>query len=281
MNFLFLGNFIFFFFQVEEPYEIYHDKTFKSRTFYFPSHNFTIATIWAPFLVKYEQNKNSGSKSKSEIQVYLDVLEERWTESYGKYDYIVIAAGQWFTKTAVMWEDGKIVGCHDCAEKNIEEIGIEKPYRKALTLAFDFITSSDHKPVIFFRTWTPDHFEYGEWFNGGICNRTGPYKEGECQGKEFDQLIRNIEVDEFSKVVGAASDKGIRMQLLDTFHLSLLRPDGHPGPYRHYHPFDEDKTAKVQNDCLHSCLPGPIDTWNDLAMKILQDAGIIKSSTTY
>ncbi|XP_020250219.1 protein trichome birefringence-like 26 isoform X2 [Asparagus officinalis] len=266
--------------KVEEPVETYHDETSKSRTFYFPSHNFTLATIWAPFLVKYRENDNiANSIRNKEFQVYLDTLEEKWTQSYHKYDYIVIASGQWYLKSIILWEDGKIVGCHNCAEKSIKEIGVEHPYRRSLKTAFNFITSSDHKPLVFFRTWMPDHFEYGEWFSGGICNRTRPYKEGEYNGKEFDQVMRDVEVDEFAKVVEVASERGTHIKLLDTFHLSLLRPDGHPGPYRHYPPSDTNKTAKIQNDCLHSCLPGPIDTWNDLTMKIMVDGGAIKSSS--
>jgi len=204
-------------------------------------------------------------------------LEEKWTTSYHKYDYIVIATGQWYTKSFVAWEQGKITGCHNC-EEGYKEIQLEYPYRKALETAFSFITSSDHKPFVFFRTWASSHFEYGEWFSGGICNRTRPYKEGEYAEKLFDQSMRNIEVEEFEKMVGAAEGRGVRMELLDTFHLSSLRPDGHPGPYRKYHPFDEDKNARVQNDCLHSCLPGPIDTWNDLIMKKLQNAGAVEPS---
>ncbi|KAK1269058.1 hypothetical protein QJS04_geneDACA008153 [Acorus gramineus] len=47
--------------------------------------------------------------------------------------------------------------------------------------------------------------------------------------------------------------------------MSLLRPDGHPGPYREFHP-----SSKVQSDYLHWCLPGPIDAWNDVVMLMVR-----------
>ncbi|KAG0492116.1 hypothetical protein HPP92_005514 [Vanilla planifolia] len=262
--------------KVEEPYEIYHDKPFKCRTWYFANHNFTLAMIWAPLLVKADIFEDDDGKAKSEIQIHVDVLEEKWTSQYSKYDYVIFSGGQWFLKTMVVWESNGIVGCHNCKNSSIKEIGVDYPYRMALRLAYQFMTSSKHKPLVFFRTWTPDHFEYGEWFSGGICNRTSPYNEEQYTGKPVDHVMMRIEMEEFEKATATAEEGGARLKLLDTFHLSLLRPDGHPGPYRTFDPFGKGKsTAKVQNDCLHWCLPGPIDTWDELIMKMLVDEGEI------
>lgn len=265
--------------KVEEPVEVYHDKPFKCRTWYFSGHNLTVAMIWSPFLVKSETFEDDDGKAVSEIQLHLDTVEEKWASQYSKYDYILFSGGQWFLKTMVMLENNTIVGCHNCKESNLRELGIDYPYRRALQTVYEFMSSSDHKPLILFRTWTPDHFEYGEWFSGGVCNRTIPYGEGKYSGKPVDHIMRNIEVEEFRKAAAVNSRDGARLKLLDTFHLSLLRPDGHPGPYRTLNPFGgKDKNAKVQNDCLHWCLPGPIDTWNELIMKILVDEGDISYS---
>ncbi|PKA64232.1 hypothetical protein AXF42_Ash009452 [Apostasia shenzhenica] len=266
--------------KVEEPVEVYHDKPYKSRTWHFANSNLTLANIWAPFLVKSEANVDDEGRSKSEIQLHLDTLDPKWTDQYDKYDYILFSGGQWFLKTMVMWENNTAVGCHNCQNKNLKELGFEYAYRKALSTTYDFMISSSHKPMIIFRTWTPDHFEYGEWFSGGICNRTIPYYEGQYGGKSVDHDMIRIEVDEFDKAAVVAAEKGARLSLLNTFHLSLLRPDGHPGPFRTFHPFEKDKHAKVQNDCLHWCLPGPIDTWNELIMKMLVDSGDISFSAS-
>nr|QRG28775.1 trichome birefringence-like protein 34 [Dendrobium officinale] len=255
--------------KVDEPVEVYHDETYKSRAWYFANHNLTISVIWSPFLVKSKISEDDQGKAKAQVQLYLDILEPKWTSQYNNYDYIIFSGGQWFLKTMVMWENNSIVGCHNCNDKNIKELGYDYAYRKALQMSYDFMTSSEHKPLIFFRTWTPDHFEHGEWFSGGVCNRTSPYGEGQYNGKPVDHDMRGIEVEEFEK----ALKKGARLKLLDTFNLSLLRPDGHPGPYRTFHPFAKSKKAQVQNDCLHWCLPGPIDAWNELVMKMLVDEG--------
>ncbi|XP_020259113.1 protein trichome birefringence-like 26 [Asparagus officinalis] len=53
----------------------------------------------------------------------------------------------------------------------------------------------------------------------------------------------------------------IHLEMLDVYHLSLPRPDGHPDKYR-----GVEGTA---HDCLHWCLPGPVDAWNDLMMAMI------------
>ncbi|KAJ4885526.1 Protein trichome birefringence-like 25 [Raphanus sativus] len=69
--------------------------------------------------------------------------------------------------------------------------------------------------------------------------------------------------------------------LLGTTSMSLLRPDGHPGPYRYPNPFSGMKIrdpVHVQNDCLHWCLPGPIDSWNDLMVEVMLNREIDNKS---
>ncbi|GJW34416.1 trichome birefringence-like protein 26, partial [Tanacetum coccineum] len=91
---------------------------------------------------------------------------------------------------------------------------------------------------------------------------TVPFKNGEIDMRDIDMLMRDIELEEYENAKEGMHGSALR--LFDTTRLSLLRPDGHPGPYRVFHPFDgHDGNAKVQNDCLHWCLPGPIDSWND------------------
>ncbi|XP_075644418.1 protein trichome birefringence-like 25 [Castanea sativa] len=255
--------------QVEQAVEVYHDEEYRSKRWHFPSHNFTLSVIWTPFLIKAAIFEDLNGVSSSEIQLYLDKLDERWTEQYKDFDYAVISGGKWFLKTAIYYDNNNITGCHYCPGKNLTELGFDYAYRKALQLVLNFITSNDHKAFVFFRTTTPDHFENGEWFSGGNCNRTMPFKEGEVDMRGIDTIMRDIELEETGKAVKVGSGNGVILKLLDTTRLSVLRPDGHPGPYRQFQPFAKDKNAKVQNDCLHWCLPGPIDSWNDLLMELV------------
>ncbi|KAJ7951273.1 Protein trichome birefringence-like [Quillaja saponaria] len=255
--------------QVEPPVEVYHDEEYKSKKWRFPSHNLTISGIWTPFLLKAAIFEDNNGISYSDIQLDLDSLDEKWTSQYKSFDYVVIGCGKWFLKTTIYHENNTVMGCHNCPGKNLRELGFDYAYQKALQLVFNFFTtSSEHKATVFFRTTTPDHFDNGEWFSGGYCNRTVPFKEGEVHMKDVDNLMRNIELEEFAKAAALRPEE-VNLKLLDISRLSLLRPDGHPGPYRQFQPFADDKNAKAQNDCLHWCMPGPIDSWSDFLMEML------------
>lgn len=255
--------------KVEEAVEVYHDKDYQSKRWFFPIHNFTLSVIWSPFLVKAIISEDMNGVSSSEVQVYLDTLNEIWLDQYQSFDYIIISSAKWFLKPSIYWENNKMIGCHYCPGKNLTDFKIEDAYRRALQLALNFIATSNHKGSIFLRTSTPDHFENGEWSSGGTCNRTVPFKEGEVSLKSLDEMLREIELEEFKKAEALSLERGVNLKLLDTNPLSLLRPDGHPGPYRQFQPFAQDRNAQVQNDCLHWCLPGPIDSWNDLIMEMV------------
>jgi hypothetical protein len=252
---------------VEEANEVYHDEEYRSKIWKFPSHNFTLSVIWSPLLLKADIFEDNNGVSSKEIELYLDILDTKWTNQFNNFDYVLMAGGKWFLKTAIYHENGTITGCHNCPGKNLTELGFDYAYRKALQLVFDFLAGkTNHNTTVFFRTTTPDHFENEQWFNGGYCNRTVPFKEGQIDISNLDSIMRGIELEVFNKA--AATSRGENLKLFDTTWLSLLRPDGHPGPYRYFHPFENGK-VQVQNDCLHWCLPGPIDSWNDILMQML------------
>lgn len=48
---------------------------------------------------------------------------------------------------------------------------------------FDFVTGSNHKAIVFFN---------GEWFSGGYCNRTVPFKEDLIDINDIDSIMREV-----------------------------------------------------------------------------------------
>ncbi|KAM3192249.1 hypothetical protein ACQJBY_069469 [Aegilops geniculata] len=256
--------------KVEDPTEVYHDKTYQSRRWHFPSYNFTLSLVWAPFLVKAEIFEDENGFSSAEPRLTFDVLDANWISQWTTFDYVIISTGQWFFKKAVYLEKGAVIGCHFCQDKSLKEVSIDYSFRRALREAFRFITTSAHRPVVFYRTWSPSHFEGGEWFSGGRCDRKAPFKPREAGDRALDNLMWRVERAEFAKAAAADGGEGRRLRLLDTYEMSLQRPDAHAGPYRAYQPFAKGAAAdKVQNDCLHWCLPGPIEAWNDIIMQML------------
>ncbi|CAA0812110.1 Protein trichome birefringence-like 24 [Striga hermonthica] len=255
---------------VENPTEVYHDENYKSRRWVFPSHNLTVSVLWSPFLAKAAIFEDINGVSTSEIELHLDTLDESWTQQYPTFDYIIFSGGKWFTKGTIYYENNLVLGCHHCPKRNLTELGFNFAYRKVIRNVFDHIIRSNHKgAAVFYRTSTPDHFEGGEWFSGGACKRVSPARKGEFELKELNRILRDVELEEFGKARVRAKEEGVSLRLLDVGPLSLLRPDGHPGPYRFFQPFARGREEKVINDCLHWCLPGPIDTWNDMLMEMV------------
>ncbi|KAL0426097.1 UNVERIFIED_CONTAM: protein trichome birefringence-like 26 [Sesamum radiatum] len=208
------------------------------------------------------------SQVEQTVEVYHDepYKNRRWSFPSHRFTVSVIWAP--FLTKAFTFEDD------DGVSSGLIQLHLDKldtyAYRKALNSTLKFISETKHRPYIFFRTTTPDHFENGEWNTGGYCNRTRPFKAGEIGINVVDEIMRNVELEEFEWAAARGSGNGMSLKLFDTTMLSLLRPDGHPGVYRQFHPYDgKDKEAKIQNDCLHWCLPGPIDSWNDLMMEML------------
>ncbi|XP_047336661.1 protein trichome birefringence-like 16 isoform X2 [Impatiens glandulifera] len=98
----------------------------------------------------------------------------------------------------------------------------------------------------FYRALSPRHFFNGDWNTGGTCDSTTP-------------MSRGLEVlkEESDDVVGAGAVKGTSVQLLDITGLSQLRDEGHMSRY-------SIRATPGMQDCLHWCLPGIPDTWNEI-----------------
>lgn len=256
--------------QVEIPTNLYRDEMDRFVYWHFPSYNFTLSVLWSPFLVDGTEDEYDGF-AKGIEKLRLDTVDKKWATSLHKYDYVVLSSGQWFLKTSVYYVDNKVVGCHNCRPGiDLAQVGFYYAFRIALRTVFDFLVSSEYTGMVFFRTFTPDHFENGRWDNGGKCLRRAPFRSNNTSLQGMTAEMYKIQLEEFGKTLLNSSDFRFTFRLADTTYASLLRPDAHPGPYRYFQPFARDKKAKVQNDCLHWCLPGAIDTWSAMLLEMLK-----------
>ncbi|KAG5062028.1 hypothetical protein JHK85_003211 [Glycine max] len=119
-------------------------------------------------------------------------------------------------------------------------------------------------------------------FYRGICSKTKPYREGQRQLEGENAKIRRIQFEEVERAKARAKElgkakakagnfKGFTLEVLDITKLALLRPDGHPGAFMNPFPFAKGVPKHVQNDCVHWCLPGPIDTWNEIFLEMMKN----------
>lgn len=250
----------------------------KFRRWHFGSHNITISIYWSPFLVRGVEKSKTGPDHN---ELYVDTVDERWGVDLDHIDMIVFSIGHWFLHPAVFYEGGSVLGCHYCPGLNHTEIGFYDVMRKAIKTALKTIIerkgANGNGIHVFLTAFSPSHFE-GEWDKAGACPKTKPFKEGEKMLEGMDADMRAIEVEEMEAAkVNAMQFKGLRLEILDVTKLSLMRPDGHPGPYMYPFPFANGVQERVQNDCVHWCLPGPIDTWNQILLEVIRKRSLQSS----
>ncbi|XP_022844791.1 protein trichome birefringence-like 19 [Olea europaea var. sylvestris] len=227
------------------------------------SYNFTIARFWSPFLVK------SKEENSDLFNLYLDEFDESWTNYIDKFDYIILSAGQWFRRPAMYYENHQLVGCNYCKIPNVTNFWITYGYERAFRTAFKAInTLGNYKGITFLRTFTPSHFENGEWNEGGNCIRQRPFKRNESILEGMNMDFYMIQLKEFRVAKIEGKKKGSRFRLIDPTRAMLLRPDGHPSKYWRWIP--ENVNVTELNDCVHWCLPGPIDSWGDFLLHLLK-----------
>jgi hypothetical protein len=113
------------------------------------------------------------------------------------------------------------------------------------------------------RTVPPSQYENGEWNKDGDYLLSRPSRRGEKRIQGIELYLHKLQMEEFERAAGAAA---VRMLLMDTTEAMMSRADAHPSKFRGWTP---EKYFTVYHDCVHWCLPGAIDTWNDMLLHML------------
>ncbi|KAM0941736.1 putative PMR5 domain, PC-Esterase [Dioscorea sansibarensis] len=252
--------------KVAYPKDISRNKDENFKHMYYSDYNFTISIFWSPFLVKAHQADTEGPNGTGLWDLYLDKADDKWSSEIESYDYIIISGGNWFTRPSKFFIEQKLIGCHFCLLNNVTDLTLRYSHRAAFNTAFSTINKMENfKGQIILRTVSPSHFENGEWSKGGDCVRRKPYTRNEVKFEGLDEEFYRVQVEEFLKAEMEGKKKGIEFKLMDISEVMLLRPDGHPSRYGHW----KHENVTLYNDCVHWCLPGPIDAWNDFMFHIL------------
>ncbi|ONK70223.1 uncharacterized protein A4U43_C05F31530 [Asparagus officinalis] len=240
---------------------------YKSRTWLFRAHDFTLANFWSPFLVNANEAEPNGDPLNGVYNLYLDEPDKNWTMHINKFDYVIISAGQWFFRPVIYYENNKLIGCYSCNQANINNLPMYYGYARAFRTSFKALYGlNGFKGMTFLRTFSPAHFENGEWNKGGNCIRKTPFKSNETSLRGFMLETYMTQIEEFKDAAREAKRRGLKFRLLDITEVMLLRADGHPSIYGHW---PHEKVLQY-NDCVHWCLPGPVDVWNDFMLEILK-----------
>nr|CAB3470282.1 unnamed protein product [Digitaria exilis] len=259
--------------KVEYPKDISKTTNPEFRTLHYESHNFTLAIFWSPFLVRGYQ----PDPSRHMWNIHLDEPDAAWVTGIAGFDRVLISAANWFTRPAMFYEAGRVVACHYCLAPGVPDMtrghSLRMAFRAALRALLTAAAAPGFEGTVIVRTLSPtSHFEGGEWDRGGDCRRTRPLVAGSdgtgMAGLDLD--FHTAQVEEFARAKAELETSGdgkgkVRMVLMDTTPAMVLRPDGHPSRYGHW----AHENVTLYNDCIHWCLPGPIDAWNEMLLQML------------
>ncbi|CAN4082788.1 unnamed protein product [Withania somnifera] len=251
------------------PVDISETTDTRYRRWLYKDYNFTIMALWSPQLIKSNLSNPNGDPYYGVMNLYLDKADDVWASQVDKLDIVIISGGQWFFRPFLFYENYQLIGCHKCNEKNVTQHTHYYGYRMAFRTAFKTLLS--HKKLkgrlVMLRPFSPAHFENGEWNTGGNCNRTRPFKNQEMKLDGYELKMYMTQLEEFKAAEREGRKKGVKFRLLDTTEAMVMRPDGHPNHYGHW------PHEKKLPDCVHWCMPGPVDTWNELLLATLKMEG--------
>uniref|UniRef100_A0A5B6ZRH2 Uncharacterized protein n=1 Tax=Davidia involucrata TaxID=16924 RepID=A0A5B6ZRH2_DAVIN len=212
----------------------------------FPSTNTTILYYWSASLCDLEPLDITNPATN--YAMHLDRPPAFLRRFLHKFDVLVLNTGH-------HWNRGKLqanrwimhVGGMPNTDRKIAAIAGAKNF--TIYSIVNWVNSQLPKyPGLkaFYRSISPRHFFNGDWNTGGTCDNTTPLSGGK-------EVLQDISGDPLA----AGAVKGMGVQFLDITALSQLRDEGHISRY-------SIKATPGMQDCLHWCLPGVPDAWNEI-----------------
>ncbi|THU58007.1 hypothetical protein C4D60_Mb03t09570 [Musa balbisiana] len=230
---------------------------------YHKEYDATIEFCWAPLLV--ESNSDDPVNHRSNDRIIRPDTLGKHAGQWEKADILVFNSYLWWRsgqKIKLLWkpDDDGI-----CEEAN----GLDA-LKLAMETWADWVASTVNHLAqkVFFVTMSPTHLWSREWNPGseGNCfQETNPINEEGYWGSGSDMHTMQM----VGSILGRLQTKVV---VLNITQLSEYRKDGHPSIYRKF--WETHSPQQLANpvsyaDCIHWCLPGVPDVWNELLFNSL------------
>ncbi|XP_059629456.1 protein YLS7-like [Cornus florida] len=248
----------------------------RMQRYYFKSTSTMIIRIWSSWLVR-RTSEPFDFAPEGVDKLHLDAPDDNFMELIPTFDVVVLSSGHWFAKKSVYILNNQIVGGQlwwpDKSKpkkiNNIEAFGISVE-----TILTAMGTHPNYTGLTIVRSFSPDHYEGGAWNTGGSCTgKVRPVLDGQLVENGFTNIMHEKQVSGFNRAIKKVANKS-KLRLMDITEAFGYRHDGHPGPYRSPDPNKITKRGPdgkpPPQDCLHWCMPGPVDTWNELVLEIIR-----------
>ncbi|KAK9665624.1 hypothetical protein RND81_14G124500 [Saponaria officinalis] len=246
------------------------------QRWFFRSKSVMIVRIWSSWLV-HQTSEPSGDVPQGVAQLHLDIPDETFMQYIPDFDVVVLSSGHWFAKQSVYLLNNEIVGTQLWSPPNKQPMKINNVDAFGIsveTCMAAMATHPNYTGLTILRSYSPDHYEGGAWNTGGSCTgKVRPILPGQLVENGFTNTMHEKQVTGFNQGVKKQTN-GSKSKLLDITDVFSYRHDGHPGPYRSPDPNKITKRGPdgkpPPQDCLHWCMPGPVDTWNELVLEIIR-----------
>ncbi|KAK6135749.1 hypothetical protein DH2020_030529 [Rehmannia glutinosa] len=243
------------------PHNAKSMETFGSLTvFTAKDYNATIEFYWAPFLLE------SNSDDAIVHRISDRIVRKGSINKHGKHwkgvDIMVFNTYLW-------WMTGlefKILqGSFDDEEKDIVKLPTEEAYGMAMKSMVRWVKKNmdPKKTRVFFTSMSPSHGKSIDWGGdpeGNCYNETTMIEDPNYWGSDSRKGIMRVIGEVFRK-------SKVPITFLNITQLSSYRRDAHTSIYKkQWSPLTPEQLANPVSyaDCVHWCLPGLQDTWNEL-----------------
>lgn len=260
--------------QVEVP--IYRSNR-RMQRWLFTSKSVTISRVWSAWLV--DTSKTLSYVPEQVEQVHLDVPDEAFMQLIPSSAVVVLSNGHWFTKPSAYILNNEIIGTQlwsppEELHRPMNISNVEAFQISTETSLTAMVTHLNYSGLTIVTSYSPDHYENGAWNTGGSCTgKVRPLLPGQVVEHEYTNTMHDKQVTGFNQAMKELAN-GSKLKLMDITEAFGYRHDGHPGPYRSLDPSKITKRGPdgrpPPQDCLHWCMPGPVDVWNELMLEIIR-----------
>ncbi|XP_019456745.1 PREDICTED: protein trichome birefringence-like 33 [Lupinus angustifolius] len=236
-------------------------ETFDSLTvFTAKEYNATIEFYWAPFLL--ESNSDNAVIHRVSDRIVRKGSINKHGRHWKGVDILVFNTYLWWMTGLKM---KILLGSFDDEVKEIVELSTEDAYGMAMKsmLRWVRLNMDPKKTRVFFTSMSPTHAKSIDWGGeaGGSCyNETSMIDDPTYWGSDSRKSVMQVIGEVFRK-------SKVPITFLNITQLSSYRKDAHTSIYKkQWSPLTPEQLANPVSyaDCVHWCLPGLQDTWNEL-----------------
>ncbi|AES86749.2 putative PMR5 domain, PC-Esterase [Medicago truncatula] len=225
-------------------------------------YNATVEFLWAPLLA--ESNSDDPVNHRLDERIIRPDSVLKHASLWEHADILVFNTYLWWRQGPVklLWTDEENGACEELDGRGAMEL--------AMGAWADWVSSKVDplKKRVFFVTMSPTHLWSREW---------NPESEGNCYGEKKPIDVESYwgsgsDLPTMSSVENILSSLNSKVSVLNVTQLSEYRKDGHPSIFRKFwEPLRPEQLSNPSSysDCIHWCLPGVPDTWNELLFHFL------------